>query len=129
MIKVFFDGASAGNPGASGIGIFLHLGQNKFSRYSYPVGTMSNHEAEWVACVKALEICQAMGYKKIVVHTDSQLVEQSIEKGFVKNNQFKPYLEQALKYINQLDLFFIKWIPSKQNKVADELARQAIIQK
>ncbi len=36
------------------------------------------------------------------------------------------YLEEALQYIKNFDLFFIKWIPSSQNKVADELARKAI---
>ena len=35
-------------------------------------------------------------------------------------------LAQALDLVNQLDLFFIKWIPSSENKSADQLARRAI---
>ena len=40
---------------------------------------------------------------------------------------FAPLLEEALQYI-KVSIFFIKWIPSSQNKVADELARKAILQ-
>jgi ribonuclease HI len=39
---------------------------------------------------------------------------------------YEPLLQQALELIDQLDLFFIKWIPSKENHEADELARRAI---
>ncbi|MEG0438913.1 MAG: reverse transcriptase-like protein, partial [Solibacillus sp.] len=45
---------------------------------------------------------------------------------YVKNEEFKPYLEKALQLIEQFDLFFIKWIPDKENKAADALAREAI---
>jgi ribonuclease HI len=35
-------------------------------------------------------------------------------------------LERALKLSDELDLFFMKWIPNIENKSADELARRAI---
>lgn len=35
-------------------------------------------------------------------------------------------LERALKLSANLELFFMKWIPSIENKSADELARRAI---
>jgi len=53
-------------------------------------------------------------------------VVSSVEKQYVKNELFKPYLETALKLIEEFELFFIKWIPEQQNKAADMLARQAI---
>ena len=125
MIEVYIDGASSGDPGASGAGIFIK-GNGIVERYSIPLGSMSNHEAEYHALIKGLAICVEKGYKTVSFRTDSQLVNRAIEKEYVKNKKFVPLLEQSLILANQLDLFFLKWIPSSENKVADELARQAI---
>ncbi|MGP7816007.1 reverse transcriptase-like protein [Niallia sp. 01092] len=125
MIEVYIDGASAGNPGPSGAGIFIK-GHGSAEKYSIPLGNMSNHEAEYHAFIKALELCIEKKYQTVSFRTDSQLVNQAVEKEFVKNKQFAPLLEHALLLTKKLDLFFLKWIPSSQNKTADELARMAI---
>lgn len=87
---------------------------------------MTNHEAEYLALIKALEICVEKEFKIVSFHTDSQLVQHAIEISYVKNKQYDVLLQKALLLIEKLDLFFIKWIPSKENHVADELARKAI---
>jgi len=127
LIEVYIDGASKGNPGPSGAGIFIK-GNGITERYSIPLGSMSNHEAEYHAFIKALEICIDKGLQDSVLsfRTDSQLVSQAVEKEFVKNKLYTPLLEHALRLSKQIPLFFIKWIPSAENKAADELARQAI---
>lgn len=126
MIKVFIDGASAGDPGPSGAGIYIKLGDGEIEHYSVPLGSMTNHEAEYLALIKALEICVEKEFKIVSFHTDSQLVQHAIEISYVKNKQYDVLLQKALLLIEKLDLFFIKWIPSKENHVADELARKAI---
>jgi ribonuclease HI len=125
MIEVYIDGATAGNPGPSGAGIFIK-GNGLNERFSIPLGTMSNHEAEYHALILALEICLERDFRIVSFRTDSELVNRAIEKEFAKNKSFAPLLEKALRLSKQLDLFFMKWIPSNQNKVADELARLAI---
>ncbi|WML45034.1 RNase H family protein [Neobacillus sp. PS3-40] len=125
MIEVYIDGASAGNPGPSGAGIFIK-GHGSAEKYSIPLGIMSNHEAEFHSFLKALEICLEKNYLVVSFRTDSELVNRAIEKEFVKNKQFSPLLIKALTLTKQLNLFFMKWIPSSENKSADELARQAI---
>lgn len=127
MIEVYIDGASAGNPGPSGAGIFIKA-NGTAERYSIPLGVMSNHEAELHSLIKALEICLEKGYRTVSFRTDSQLVDHAIEKEFVKNKQYAPLLQHALLLTKKFDLFFLKWIPSKDNHVADKLARQAIRQ-
>lgn len=62
MIEVYIDGASAGNPGPSGAGIFIKA-NGKVERYSIPLGVMSNHEAEYYAFIEALKICKKMDIK------------------------------------------------------------------
>jgi ribonuclease HI len=127
MIEVYIDGASAGNPGPSGAGIFIK-GNGLAEEYSLPLGTMSNHEAEFQAFIHALKICLEKGLMHSVVsfRTDSELINRAMEKEFVKNKQYSPLLEEALELSRKMELFFMKWIPSAENKVADRLARLAI---
>lgn len=125
MIEVYFDGASAGNPGPSGVGIFIK-GEGQVERLSIPLKEMSNHEAEFYAFLHALEFCIEKGFKTASFRTDSQLVNRAVEKEYAKNKIYAPLLEKALSLTKEFDLFFLKWIPSSQNKTADELARKAI---
>ncbi|AGK54633.1 reverse transcriptase-like protein [Bacillus sp. 1NLA3E] len=125
MIEVYIDGASAGNPGPSGAGIFIK-GNGVLEKYSIPLGIMSNHEAEYRAFIEGLKICIEKGYQIVSFRTDSELVNRSVEKEFAKNKQHAPLLETALELTREFELFFMKWIPSRQNKQADELARAAI---
>lgn len=125
MIEVYIDGASAGNPGLSGAGIFIN-NNGLVERYSIPLGRMDNHEAEYQALIKALEICVTNNFQIVSFRTDSQAIHSAMEKEFAKNKKYAPLLAQALELRKQLDLFFIKWIPSSENKSADQLARRAI---
>jgi len=125
LIEVYIDGASAGNPGPSGAGIFIKA-NGEVHTYSIPLGVMSNHEAEYYAFIKALEICLELQFKTVSFRTDSELVNRAVEKEFVRNQTYKPLLERALTLSSKFDLFFMKWIPSSMNKMADELARKAI---
>lgn len=125
MIEVYIDGASAGNPGPSGAGIFIK-GNGEVESFSIPLGVLSNHEAEFLAFMKALEICIEKEYKVVSFRTDSELVNRAVEKEFVKNKAYSPLLEEALQLTKKFDLFFMKWIPSSENKTADILAREAV---
>lgn len=125
LIEVYIDGASAGNPGPSGAGIFIK-GNGELENYAIPLGMMSNHEAEFIAFIEALKICLEKEYKVVSFRTDSELVNRAVEKEFVKNKAYAPFLEEALRLMNKFDLFFMKWIPSSENKTADNLARTAI---
>jgi ribonuclease HI len=126
VIEVYIDGASAGDPGPSGAGIFIKGTSDGPQYFSIPLGNMSNHEAEYHTLIKALEICLDKEYKIASFKTDSQLVDRAIDKRYVKNEKYEKLLQKALEYIDQMDLFFIKWIPGSQNKTADQLARKAI---
>ncbi|KIL48878.1 ribonuclease H [Jeotgalibacillus alimentarius] len=125
MIELFIDGASAGNPGISGAGVFIKNGKNSH-QLSFPLPEMSNHEAEYEALLLGLEKCLPYKDQIISCKTDSQAVFQAVEKRYIKNKKYAHYLERMNQLLDQFDLFFIKWIPGKENHVADKLARQAI---
>lgn len=127
LIEVSFDGAASGNPGLAGGGLYINEGNGKEIRHSFALGMLSsNHEAEFAALVAALQFCVDQGYRAVSFRTDSQLVNHGLEKQHVKNALYSPYLRQAMELIEHFDLFFCKWIPDKQNKNADSLARLAI---
>ncbi len=126
MIEVYTDGAASGDPGLSGAGIFIKDGKKTYE-YKFPLGSMSNHQAEFQAVIKGLEVCRDNFQDEILsFRSDSKLVVDVIEKDFTKNQTFLPYLQEIRNQVEAFPHFFIKWIPEKQNKHADKLARQAI---
>jgi|SRR5699024_1934374 len=126
MIEVYTDGASSGNPGASGAGIYMKA-NGKSHEFALPLGEMSNHEAEFHAVNEALAICiEKFPGEILSFHSDSQVVVDAIEKNYVKNETFKALLKKIMEKSNAFPYFFIKWIPSKQNFHADQLAKRAI---
>ncbi|KIL48008.1 reverse transcriptase-like protein [Jeotgalibacillus campisalis] len=127
MIELFIDGASAGSPGRSGAGIFIKNGQQS-QKHSIPLGELTNNEAEFEALIHGLTLCLPFKNNIISCKSDSQAVIGAVEKQFIRNKQYAHYLKKITDLTDQYPLFFIKWIPSKENKVADELARKAIHQ-
>jgi ribonuclease HI len=126
MIEVYTDGASSGNPGLSGAGVYIKA-DGKTYEYAFPLGICSNHEAEFHAVIKALEICQNHFPDDILsFRSDSRLIVDAIEKGFTKNKSFLPLLEKIQEEASHFPYFFIKWIPEKRNGHADQLARRGI---
>jgi ribonuclease HI len=127
MIEVYYDGASAGNPGPSGAGVFV-IANGEVERISVPLPVMTNHEAEFHAFIEALKICRDRGHKMVSFRTDSEMVNRAVEKEFAKNQAYAPLLREVLTLMKTFELCFLKWVPSKENKTADELARIAIRQ-
>ncbi|WP_088808595.1 MULTISPECIES: ribonuclease HI family protein [Listeria] len=124
-MDVFVDGASSGNPGLSGAGIVLKADQI-YEQHAIPIGILTNHEAEFIACKLGLELALTHNPEFIRIYTDSKIVLDSVEKNYVKNPLFKPHLDAILKLAEQVPLFYINYRNVAQNKKADELARQAI---
>lgn len=125
MIELYVDGASAGNPGVSGIGFFLK-GEGHHLLHSEAIDPTENHIAEFKALIRGLEEARTLTSGIVSVRSDSQVVVSAVEREFVKNKIYKPYLEQILQLVNHFDYLFIKWIPTAENRAADALAKEAI---
>ena len=126
MLEVYIDAASAGNPGPSGIGVYIK-GEGHQIKISEYIGETNNHIAEFQALIRGLEEAIKLGSNLVSMRSDSKIVVTKKEKAYVKSDDFKPFLDRALQLIEEIDLFFIKWIPDNQNKAADALAREAIL--
>ncbi|WP_342512172.1 ribonuclease HI family protein [Sporosarcina sp. FSL K6-1522] len=128
MLEVYVDGASAGNPGKSGIGVFLK-GEGHHIKISERIAPTDNHTAEFQALLRGLEEAQKLTTGIVSARSDSQIVVMAVEKEFVKKETHKPYLANILAIAKTFDFFFIKWIPDVDNRAADALAREAIHKK
>lgn len=128
MLKIYIDAASKGNPGPSGIGIFIK-GEGHFIQINEYIGETNNHIAEFTALIRALEEAKKLGSNFISVRSDSKIVVSSIEKRYAKNDEFKPLLNRALELFDGFEYCFIKWIPESENRAADQLAKDALRKK
>ena len=128
MIELYVDGASAGNPGKSGIGIFIK-GEGRTIKLSEKIEPTDNHSAEFQALLRGVEEASKLTTGMVSARSDSQIVVMAVEKQFVKNEAYKEYLRKILDITNTFDYFFIKWIPDVENRAADALAREAIHKK
>ena len=82
---LFFDGASKGNPGLSGVGwVIIDPGWNKHKYFSWGIGRNTNNFVKWLALLKELEIAITLGIKDLVVFRDPLLVIREVRK-LVKN--------------------------------------------
>lgn len=124
MFEVYTDGAAAGDPGLAGAGVVLRY-DGKTERFSFPLGVMDTHAAEFTAVIKALELCKERGAATVSLRSDSTTVVAAIEKQYIHKPAYKPLLETILTLAEEFPLFFVKWIPTKQNK-ADQEAKKAI---
>ncbi|MEI5992223.1 ribonuclease HI family protein [Enterococcus crotali] len=127
MLRLYVDAATKGNPGPSGGGIVI-VGDELHEQLHVPLGECSNHEAEFKVFIKALELVieKQLNNQTVLIHSDSKIVVQTIEKQYAKNPLFKPYLKIFQQIENNFPLLLVKWLPESQNKGADTLARQAI---
>lgn len=128
MLEVYIDAASAGNPGPSGIGVYIK-GEGHDVKISEPVGITDNHTAEFMALLRGVQEAEKLSKGFISVRSDSQVVVTAVEKQFVKKEEYKTYLDEALKIAEGFEFFFIKWIRDEENGAADKLAREAIRKK
>lgn len=96
MIELYIDAATAGNPGPSAIGIFIK-GEGQLIKIGESIGENDNHTTEFIALVRGLTEALKLSTGMISVRSDSKIVVASIEKEYVKNEAYKPYLEEALE--------------------------------
>ena len=135
QITVYTDGASRGNPGQSGAGVFIIDEQNQpIASLNGYLGVGTNNEAEYKALIIALEyllsgdagIAKKSG--EITFLSDSQLlVLQMKGKYSVKSPNIIPLhnkVKTLLGGITAAKKF--EYIPRRFNKEADKLANLAI---
>lgn len=124
---IYVDGASSGNPGPSGVGIVVYDGDEAIIRESEYIGSATNNQAEYIACIKALELSENMNARKITIHSDSQLVVKQLNNEYrIKNEKLYEYYNKIRKLERKFLEVEYKYIPRDENKEADMLAKTSL---
>lgn len=127
----YIDGASKGNPGASGVGIVMCDSDRKeIQSYKKYIGSATNNVAEYIALVIALQEAVKARVRDVLVYSDSELLVRQVQGTYrVKDDKLK----QLYILFDNLRGFFkhfsIEYIEREKNKGADRLATQAIREK
>jgi len=135
MWEIFVDGASRGNPGFSGAGIYIKYENESILKKGIFLGKKTNNQAEYLALALALfylkkELSKSESQNhNIKVTSDSELLIKQMKGEYKVKN---PILKQIK---NLIDLFLqdtnckFKHVLRENNKIADKLANVGIDEK
>lgn len=129
MIKIYTDAAFNPQTKEAGIAINIQRDGQQSTYKLYAASVSDNHLAEFIALDEALKILEAEGLlaETLFFYSDSRIVVQSVEKAYVKDARYQSLLVSILERYNQVELAFIQWVPEKENRGADTLAKQALL--
>ncbi len=127
-LVLYIDGASRGNPGRAGAGIWITNGEGeKISEVSRYLGHKTNNEAEYWALLLGLREAKRLRGDRIKIFTDSQLVERQIKGVYrVKNLNLRTLHGRVIQNLKAFSSCEIESVPREENEEADRLANQAI---
>src|SRR5437868_88467 len=95
-ITAFVDGASRGNPGPAGYGVFMNTDSGHIIEISGYLGTTTNNVAEYAGLLEALAAARAEGATEVEIISDSLLlVNQMLGKFRVKHPNLIPLYAKA----------------------------------
>ncbi len=138
MLKVFIDGGCEPNPGGTAsYGLLVHRDSEIILREGTVIGSgplMSNNVAEYAGLLRFFEWWESPGPELIVVRSDSQMLVKQMQGTWkIKKGLYKDLALRCKQTVDQWNLLnygvsrigFIQ-IPRESNKLADELATQAL---
>jgi ribonuclease HI len=126
-ITAFVDGASRGNPGPSGFGVFMTKDDGEIIEIAGYLGTTTNNVAEYAGLLEALAVAASEGATELDVISDSLLlVQQMLGNYRVKHPNLLPLYTKAIQMARKFRRFSIRHTLRAGNKDADRLANLAV---
>jgi ribonuclease HI len=131
-VRAYTDGASRGNPGEAGIGVLAldEEGTTVLSLHGY-IGVSTNNVAEYTALLALLERVKDKPWKRLVIHSDSELMVRQLNGKYrVRDAGLKVLYEKATRLLKALPFdYAVRHVPREQNRDADLLANRGIDEK
>lgn len=128
-LTVYVDGGARNNPGPAGGGFVIFKDSKIAIKGSEYFGEKTNNQAEYMALRSALKkIYDSFGAQvEVNCFMDSKLAVEQINGNYkVKSDNIKPLFQGVKKIADQFKAFSINHIPREENKIADQLANQAM---
>lgn len=127
IIKIFFDGGSRQNPGASAGAAIIKIEPVITVTKFLPNAT--NNEAEYTGMIIGLEKALELGLKKVEVKGDSQLVINQVNGVYKCNASNLLHLyTKARSLVSEFQVCDLSYIPRAQNIEADAAVNAEIDQ-
>jgi ribonuclease HI len=122
------DGGSRGNPGPAGYGAVIEDPQGRVvARLSEYLGKQTNNFAEYSGLLAVLKWALQNGVASLKVVSDSELMVKQMKGIYkVKNPGLLPLWEEARRLAGRLERFQITHTLRGGNKLADQLANDAM---
>lgn len=128
IYKVYCDGGARGNPGPAGAGVVIVTPDDQIKNYKKFLGKKTNNQAEYEALILGLQKVKNLGAKEIECYLDSELVVNQANRKFkIKNTDLAPLFVKVWNLTLGFKKVTFHYIPREQNKGADKLVNQAII--
>jgi ribonuclease HI len=125
-LVIHIDGASRGNPGEAGFGIYVQDRSRTTELYGY-LGQATNNVAEYQALLHALRHALARGANRIEIRSDSELVVRQIEGRYrVKHPGLAPLHREAMGLLARFEHARLLHVVREENRDADRLANLAL---
>lgn len=129
-IIVYTDGGSRGNPGPSGIGVYIETLEKGYGQF---LGEKTNNEAEYQAIIFALKKIKAILGKAqaknmmIECRMDSELASRQLNHVYkIENERLQPlFIEVWNSMLDFRGVTFVH-VPRRENTRADALANKAM---
>lgn len=139
-IEIYTDGACTGNPGHGGYGVVLKKGELR-KELSEGYRWTTNNRMEMTAVIVALQSLKADPTTPVVIHTDSRLIVDAVEKGWIDGWKRRGWRKADKSHVLNTDLWMridglisqrkvdFKWVKGhsgiEENERCDELATTA----
>ncbi len=122
------DVGSRGNPGPAGFGAVLEDPNGRIlARLSEYLGKRTNNFAEYSALLAVLAWALENGYRRLRVVADSELMVRQMQGRYKVNSpDLRTLWEEAQRRVRKLDHFEIQHTLRGGNKLADQLANEAM---
>jgi ribonuclease HI len=121
------DGGARGNPGPAGAGFVIEVDGEVVCAAGRYLGECTNNVAEYEAVIWGLENCLELGYRKVTVFSDSELLVKQLNGQYcVKNEGLKPLFKRTLELLRKYESFDVVHVRRENNRQADALANEAM---
>ncbi|MFA5317886.1 MAG: ribonuclease HI family protein [Patescibacteria group bacterium] len=127
-LTIYTDGGARNNPGPAGIGcVFYDDKKNIVKEISEYIGEATNNQAEYKACLRAMEEAKKFGAEELDFYLDSELVVKQLKREYkVKNKELAPLFMKIYNLSQQFKKVTFKHVRREFNREADRLVNEAI---
>jgi ribonuclease HI len=121
------DGGARGNPGPAAFAYTIECSGHPAIEEKGYIGETTNNIAEYTGLIRALEHAQRLGAKRLLIHSDSELMIKQMNGAYkVKHPGLLPLYEEADALRQDFEHVTLRHVRREHNKRADRLCNEAL---